>query len=134
MRAIAVRSAAIGTCHARRPHGSSRLRAASMALPRRDGEDDHDGDDGEAEERVDRGPAEPDGDDEPVQIRHQSPRTNRSVEERRGCAEALPSGWGVWGAMSGSPTQKIFLSPPKNPRGGPNCLAKTPTPVPSRST
>jgi hypothetical protein len=27
------------------------------------------------------------------------------VGERHGCAGALPSGWGVWGAMSGSPTQ-----------------------------
>jgi hypothetical protein len=30
--------------------------------------------------------------------------------------------------------QNSFFRPAKNPRGGPNCLAKTPTPVPSRRT
>ena len=30
--------------------------------------------------------------------------------------------------------QNSFLSPPKKPRGGPNCRANTPMPVPSRRT
>ncbi len=35
------------------------------------------------------------------------PYANRGVEERHGCAGALPSVWGVWGAMSGPPTEEI---------------------------
>ena len=56
--------------------------------------------DGQDEQGIDGGAAQPEGGDETVELRH----------------------------------QKTFLSPPKKPRGGPNCLAKTPTPVPLRKT
>src|SRR5262249_37841660 len=86
----------VGLGEADEAGGGARPRGGEVRLL----EDDHDGDDGPAEEPGEPGPAQADGHGEP----------------REG------------------PHQKVFLSPPKNPRGGPNCLAKTPTPVPSRST
>jgi len=57
-------------------------------------------------------------------------RDDREQQERVDHGAAYPQG----GDEAREIHQNSFFTPAKNPRGGPNCRAKIPTPVPSRST